>query len=144
MRRKLNKRKKLLLAAVSLVVVCAVGVGIWFGVSRSKADPVLVYPFQFLGMTEYWGDNRETYGPVTTDKIQTVFLSDTQTVTEVLVKEGDTVKKGDVLLRFDTTLSDLALERKRLDVEKVKLQLEEAKDRLQQIRGMRPLSLIHI
>ena len=139
MRRKLNKRKKLLLAAVSLVVVCAVGVGIWFGVSRSKADPVLVYPFQFLGMTEYWGDNRETYGPVTTDKIQTVFLSDTQTVTEVLVKEGDTVKKGDVLLRFDTTLSDLALERKRLDVEKVKLQLEEAKDRLQQIRSMRPM-----
>ena len=139
MRRKLNKRKKLLLTAVSLVVVCAVGVGIWFGVSRSKADPVLVYPFQFLGMTEYWGDNRETYGPVTTDKIQTVFLSDTQTVTEVLVKEGDTVKKGDVLLRFDTTLSDLALERKRLDVEKVKLQLEEAKDRLQQIRGMRPM-----
>ena len=139
MRKKLNKRKKLLLAAVSLVVVCAVGVGIWFGVSRSKADPVLVYPFQFLGMTEYWGDNRETYGPVTTDKIQTVFLSDTQTVTEVLVKEGDTVKKGDVLLRFDTTLSDLALERKRLDVEKVKLQLEEAKDRLQQIRGMRPM-----
>ena len=139
MRRKLNKRKKLLLAAVSLVVVCAVGVGIWIGVSRSKADPVLVYPFQFLGMTEYWGDNRETYGPVTTDKIQTVFLSDTQTVTEVLVKEGDTVKKGDVLLRFDTTLSDLALERKRLDVEKVKLQLEEAKDRLQQIRSMRPM-----
>lgn len=139
MRKKLNKRKKLLLTAVSLVVVCAIGVGIWFGVSRSKADPVLVYPFQFLGMTEYWGDNRETYGPVTTDKIQTVFLSDTQTVTEVLVKEGDTVKKGDVLLRFDTTLSDLALERKRLDVEKVKLQLEEAKDRLQQIRGMRPM-----
>ncbi|MGN1016554.1 MAG: biotin/lipoyl-binding protein [Faecousia sp.] len=139
MSKKLNKRKKLLLSAVSLVTVCAVGVGIWFGVSRSKADPVLVYPFRFLGMTEYWGDSRETYGPVTTDKIQTVFLSDTQTVTEVLVKEGDTVKKGDVLLRFDTTLSDLALERKRLDVEKVKLQLEEAKDRLQQIKGMRPM-----
>ena len=128
--KKLNKRRKLLLAVISLVLVCAIGGGIWFAVSRTGSDPVLVYPFQYLGMTEYWGDSRETYGPVTTDKIQTVFLSDTQTVTEVLVKEGDTVKKGDVLMRFDTTLSDLALERKRLDVEKVKLQLEEAKDLL--------------
>ena len=49
------------------------------------------------------------------DRIQTVFLSDTQTVTEVLVKEGDTVKKGDVLMTYDTTLSELELERKRLD-----------------------------
>ena len=90
MRRKLNKRKKLLLSLVSVVLVCAVGAGIWLGVSRSGAEPVLVFPFQYLGMTEYWGDSRETYGPVTTDKIQTVFLSDTQTVTEILAREGDT------------------------------------------------------
>ena len=139
MRKKLNKRKKLLLSLVSVVLVCAVGAGIWLGVSRSGAEPVLVFPFQYLGMTEYWGDSRETYGPVTTDKIQTVFLSDTQTVTEILAREGDTVKKGDVLMRFDTSLSDLALERKRLDAEKVRLQLEEAKARLQQIKGMRPM-----
>ena len=33
------------------------------------------------------------------------------------------VKKGDVLMTFDTTLSDLQLERKRLEVEKLKLDL---------------------
>ena len=61
--------------------------------------------------------------------------ADTQTVTEVLVSQGDTVKKGDLLMTFDTTLSDLELERKRLGVEKLKLQLEDAKERLREIRG---------
>lgn len=132
-------KKKILIAVVSLVLVAAIGVGIWFGVSASNAEPVFVYPFEYLGMTEYWGDSQESYGPVSTDKIQTIFVSDTQTVTEILVKDGDTVKKGDLLMRFDTTLSDLALERKRLDVEKLKLQLEDARDELAKIKKMKPM-----
>ena len=101
--RKLNKRKKILLSIVSLVLVAAIGFGIWYGVSARTAEPVLVYPFQYLGMTEYWGDSQETYGPVTSDNIQTVFLSETQTVTEILVQQGDTVQKGDVLLPHSPT-----------------------------------------
>ena len=134
------KAKKLLLGGVSLGVAAAIGAGIFFG-TRGKSQPVGVYPFDQVGMTEYWGDSQESYGPVTTDKIQTVFLSETQTVTEVLVSEGDSVKKGDLLMTFDTTLSDLALERKRLEVEKFKLQLETAKQELQKIKEMKPMEL---
>ena len=47
----------------------------------SQGEPVKVFAFQNMGMTEYWGDNQESYGPVTTDRIQTVFVSDTQTIT---------------------------------------------------------------
>ena len=42
------------------------------------------------------------------------------------------MKKGDLLLSFDTTLNDLALEKKRLGVEQLKLQLEEEQQRLQE------------
>ena len=132
------KGKKAFLAAVALVLAAALGMGIFFA-ARGKGEPVPVYPFTQVGMTEYWGDNQESYGPVSTDRIQTVFLSDTQIVTEILVKEGDTVKKGDVLMTFDTTLSDLALERKRLEVEKLKLQLTQANNELARIRGMKPM-----
>lgn len=93
-------------------------------------------------MTEYWGDSQESYGPVSTDKIQTVFLSSTQTVTEMKVAQGDEVKKGDVLMTFDTTLSDLQLERKRLEVEKLKLDLETAQKKLKDIRNMKPMSIV--
>lgn len=136
---KLNaKKKKILITVTAIVLVIAIGIGIWFG-TRGTAEPVNVYPFNYIGMTEYWGDSQESYGSVTTDKIQTVFLSDTQIVTEILVSAGDTVKKGDILMSFDTTLSGLQLERKRLDVEKLKLQLTQAQTQLWEIENMEPM-----
>ncbi len=134
-----RKLKKILISIISLVLVAGVGLGAWYYFGHKSLDPVFVYEFGYLGMTEYWGDSQESYGPVTTSNIQTVYLSDTQTVTEILVSSGDIVQKGDVLMTFDTTLSDLALERKRLDVEKLKLQLEDAKDYLNEINSMKPM-----
>ena len=138
MKRK-RRGKKILITTVCLVLAAATGLGIWYFAGRTGGDPVPVFPFNYLGMTEYWGDSQESYGYVQTDGVQTVYLSTTQTVTEIFVEPGQTVKKGDVLMSFDTTLSDLALERKRLDVEKKKLQLEDAKDRLAEINGMKPM-----
>ena len=132
-------RKKWILAAGGVLTAAALGCGTWYYVGHNQSEPVPVFPFHMVGMTEYWGDSQESYGPVTTDKIQTVFLTETQAVTEILVKEGDTVKKGDLLMTFDTTLSDLSLERKRLDVEKKKLQLTEAQAKLWEINQMKPM-----
>ena len=139
-----HKAKKIILTVVIVAVLLGAGGGAWYYFSQKNAEPVYVFPFNYVGMTEYWGDSQESYGPVTTDKIQTVYLSNTQSVTDVLVQQGDTVKKGDLLLSFDTTLSDLALERKRLDVEKLKLQLEDAKDRLKEIKNMKPMVIPQI
>ena len=132
------KLKKFLITLVSLILVAAIVGGIYL-YSNTNAEPVNVYSFNYIGMTEYWGDSQESYGYVQTDRVQTVFLSNTQTVTEILVSVGDEVKKGDVLLSFDTTLSDLAVERKRLSVEKLKLQLEDAKTQLRRINSMKPM-----
>ena len=136
------KHKKLwkkVLIPVIVVAVIVGGLGTWYLLGRRNAEPVNVYPFYYVGMTEYWGDSQESYGPVTTDKIQTIYLSETQTVTEILVSEGDMVQKGDLLMTFDTTLSDLALERERLNVEKLKLQLDDAQKQLAQINSMKPM-----
>ena len=134
-----HKTKKIIIILVIVAVLLGAGGGVWYWLGHRNTEPGFVLPFEFVGMTEYWGDSQESYGPVTTDKIQTVYLSDTQTVTEILVKQGDTVKKGDLLMSFDTTLSDLALERKRLDVEKLKLQLEDAQKQLKKINSMKPM-----
>ena len=137
MKRK-SKLKRILIPAICLILVASIGAGIYFFPKNSK-EPVNVFSFNYIGMTEYWGDSQESSGYVQSDQVQTVFLSGTQTVNEIKVNPGDSVKKGDVLMTFDTTLSDLTLERKRLDVEKLKLQLEDAKDQLARIRRMKPM-----
>ena len=139
---KKQNKKKIIITVTAVVLVAAIGLGVWFGVSRGRSEPVKVFAFNYVGMTEYWGDSQESYGPVSTDKIQTVFLSSTQTVTEMKVAQGDMVKKGDVLMTLDTTLSDLQLERKRLEVEKLKLDLETAQKKLKDIQNMKPMSIV--
>ena len=135
------RKHKKAIAIVTVLALMIVGGGAFFLHSRSGSGaPVNVYPFYYIGMTEYWGDAQESYGPVTSDRIQTVFLSATQTVTEIKVAEGDTVKKGDLLMTYDTTLSDIAVERKRLLVERLKLQQQNAQKRLNEINAMVPMA----
>lgn len=129
-----------IIITVITALVLGAGGGAWYYYGHNSSEPVYVYDMNVAGMTDFWGDTRECYGPVSTDRIQTVFLTETQTVTEIKVSEGDMVKKGDLLMTFDTTLSDIALERKKLAVDKLTLQLEDAKIELQRINAMRPMS----
>ena len=134
----MKHKKQAFVIGGSVLGALVIGLGIFAGAANSGKKPVYVYPFDIAGMTDYWGDSQESYGPVRSDNIQTVMLSDTQTVTEINVKVGDTVKKDDVLMSYDSTLSDLALEKKRLKVEQLKLQLQQEKDRLAEINNLQP------
>ena len=133
----LRKHKRIIAIVTAAALMCGGGAAVKFGAIQK--DPVNVYPFYYIGMTEYWGDSQESYGPVTADRMQTVFLSNTQTVTAVKVAEGDTVKKGDLLMTYDTTLTDISVEKKRLAVERLKLQQDNAKKRLAEIQAMVPM-----
>ena len=121
-----NKRKWLYIALVAVLLVAAVAGGV-FAASRNR-EPVFVYSFAegIVGMTDYYDYSGESSGMVTTDRVQNVFLSSTQTVLEMLVTEGQEVKKGDILFTYDTTLSDIALMQKDLAVQQAKLDLETA------------------
>lgn len=135
----MRKLKKTLIILAILLVAGTGGFFGWKYYSSKNVTPVKVYPFNYVGMTEYWGDTRESYGPVTTDKIQTIYLSDTQTVSQILVEQDQQVKKGDLLMSFDTTLSQLELERKELEIQKTQMDLEDAQKELQRISWMVPM-----
>ena len=60
---KKQNKKKIIITVTAVVLVVAIGLGVWFGVSRGRAEPVKVFAFNSVGMTEYWGDSQESYGP---------------------------------------------------------------------------------
>ena len=93
-------------------------------VPRLPKDEAAVFPVTMVGYTDYYSGSTESYGMVTTDKVQTLYLSQSQTVTEILVYPGQSVKKGDVLFTYDTTLSDLAVERKDLANKQLEMELK--------------------
>lgn len=128
--------KVAIISMVSIVLVVAIIIGaVWF-FGRST-DPVSVVPASWHITS---GDfNSQSYeGYVTADNLQTVTLSSTQTVTQVMVKEGQRVAKGDALLKYDTTLTDIQLERQNLAVQQAQLRVEQAKKDLNRINAMKP------
>lgn len=103
---------------------------------RGSGGKVKVYPIMDF-CTSYADDQAETQGCVTPDKMQSIYVSETQKITKFYVHEGDTVKVGDPILSYDTTLTDLQLERAKISVQKLELALDEANANLVKINNYR-------
>ena len=133
------KNKKWIWIIVALAVVAAAAAGVYF-MGQNK-EPVAVYGFYdgIAGMTDYYDYSSESTGIVTSQGVQAVYLSETQTVLEVFVTEGQPVKKDDVLFTYDTTLSDIALMQKDLAVQQLKLDLQTAQKELKVINSYVPI-----
>lgn len=134
------KNKKWIWILLAVVLVAGIAVGAVL-LARNNQEPVFVFGFSegIAGMTDYYDGGNESSGMVTTDRIQPVYLSDTQTILEMMVTEGQEVKKGDVLFTYDTTLSDITLMKKDLAVQQAKLDLETAQKELRVINSYVPI-----
>ena len=111
---------------------------------RANSDPVNVFSVS-EAKVDYRGIGQsETNGPVTADRIQSVYVSQTQIVQEIYVKEGDQVKVGDPLVSFDTTLTDIELQRQEIKVGQLELELEAALKEQKKVNAYRVGSPVHI
>ena len=122
-----KKLKKIIITAAIVVAVCG---AVWGGLTiarNAQRGDVNVYSVSDFAMTNYWGDTSSTSGMVTTDKLQKIYVSSTQTVSKVYVTEGQTVKKGAKLLSYDSSLSQAEVERAQIQYERQSGNLEDAK-----------------
>lgn len=107
-------------AAVALVTVSIGGYRIY----KSANTRVEVSPVSSIS-TPMWEDN-SSYGVVTTDLTQDVYITENQVIQEILVAEGDTVSVGTPLMIMDNTLANLDLEMQALSIDNIDLQIQAA------------------
>ena len=134
----MKNKKKIWISAVALVLAAAVGFGV-FALNRQNTRVIPVFSVSMLSYMSGGTANRESSGVVTADRVQSVYVSDTQTDTRIHVYEGQKVRKGDVLYSYDTTLSDLTLERKDLAIQQMEINLKTARSELTKLKAMKPM-----
>ena len=136
----MNKKKKIMVAVVSILVAALILTGVvtvylW---QRKNKQTAQVQSVERLNQRGFEGEVT-SYGMVTNDYYQDVFLMDGQTVLEVYVKEGQEVKTGDKLMAYDMTLSSLKLEMQELEIQTIDNKITLAKRELERLKKETPI-----
>lgn len=97
-----------------------------------------VQPVSTINMG-YWGGSETSYGMVTNDSSQEIYLDSSKSVKQVFVKEGDTVKVGDPLMEYDTAELRIEIERKKLEISTIENNLAIANHKLESLKVAKPV-----
>jgi multidrug efflux pump subunit AcrA (membrane-fusion protein) len=119
-----KKGKKVLRAVIIIVSVAVVVAGIVLALSivkkknQNKKEAMVVSVSSISDDPSYYGSNSKTYeGSVTVSTTQKVYVTSTTSIAELYVSEGQSVKAGDLILKYDTTAQQLQLDIKKASVD---------------------------
>jgi multidrug efflux pump subunit AcrA (membrane-fusion protein) len=137
----LKSRKKLTAAVVTCAVVAGSAVGAAAAVKRTTGGDsrVLVVPVSEIA-GGWWSDGGSAQGMAGSGTTQKIYAGGTETISGIRVKEGDTVRKGDVLLTYDAAKTNLELEKEKLDQQTIRLRIETAEKNLVTLSKLKPVS----
>lgn len=129
-------KKKIIKIGIPVAAGCIVlALGIGFAVKNS-GKAVKVAPVSSVNSGGWYDDSGiACYGTVTTNQKQDIYVDDTMPITQVYVKAGDTVKVGDRLVAYDTTLSSLELEMKEMQIQGIDLNIQNLQKEITQLKG---------
>lgn len=135
------KIKKVIITVAVVAVLGAAAVGGAYAY-KSYQQKQLVAEVQRVGDISwgYWGDSATSYGMVTNDSSQEIYLADSKTVKEIYVSEGDTVEVGDPLLEYDTAELRIEIERKKLELSNIQNDISIATHALETLKVTKPVN----
>ena len=120
---KRNKKKILQIGIAVAVCVCVIGGGTLFAMKKSE-KAVKVAPVASMSNGGWYSESDiYDYAKVQAGASQDIYHDDTLTIKEIYVKAGDTVKIGDRLVAYDTTLAGLEREMKQMEIQGIELNI---------------------
>ena len=135
MKKKKNLKKRIIIGSVCAVLIAATVAGLL--IARRLSGKALVTSVAMLDMGAY-GSGESFSGTIYDSAQQNIFAGADKKVETVFVKEGDSVKKGDELFRYDTTLLELDVEEKQLSVNICETALTKEQNLLTQYQNIVP------
>lgn len=131
--------KKIIIIVTSCVLAVLLVVGIVvFAANSRTANATVDAERVSMYSTQYWGDEATTGGMVSSDFVQELYPETDKAISELFVKEGQTVKIGDKLLQYDTTKLELTVESNALEVQKKTHDRQQASKELLRLKNTTP------
>lgn len=132
-------KKKIIIVAVSVAVVAGGTFGGYkINEVRKKNKAVAdVVPVSYL-TGGYWGNDLQFEGYITSGNMQTVKQDESLLINKIMVKEGDSVKKGDALIEYDVTLFELELKEKKNNLAVIEDNIKHAKKEVTRLQNLQP------
>lgn len=118
----MSRMKKLLAAALALVLLT--------GCAGERA-PVPVVQVSMIARAGLAGDSYA--GVVISENAVQIQRDKSQTVDELYVSEGDTVREGQQLFRYDVNELNLTLDRKELDLDRLEAEVKSKKKQISEV-----------
>ena len=135
MKKKLSKKAIAAISiSVAVVIIAGIGAAIAISADNARVDVTPVYQI----MNSWMGESETTNGIVQSYMAQTIPYSKTNVVTKLYVKDGDQVEIGDPLLEYDVTMLDLQQKLKKLEAQRMGLELTQLKEELAQLKKLQP------
>ncbi len=138
----MSTRKKIIIGlVVSVIVIGAVVVILHFLKKKNANSKTIdVYPVSIIGQDgSCFGNSSTISGNVSVNMEQKIYPIKTQKIKEIYVKEGDSVKAGDVIIEYDTTAQNLSLQTKKTEVEIARTDVLVAERQLEELYKIVPV-----
>lgn len=131
LKQKTKRRKRIKIIIIFVVLAIIIG-AVTAGLLAAKENKSEAYvqPVSFLNPGSWVFEMSGDSGTITESAQQSIYLEELQSVAKVYVKEGDSVKKGDKLFEYDSTIADLEYRQAVLSQESAESQIKLAKQLL--------------
>lgn len=133
--------RRLKAVLVGIIIVALLGVSASVGLNYVKEMnqvEVMVMSVDSLA-SDYYMQDTNLEGNITSSVSQTIYQENDMIVEQIHVSQGDSVKKGDLLVSFDMTLVEMELNIAKLRMQKYEMDLAAAEKRLKSLKNGGPI-----
>ena len=133
-------RKRIVTSVIVCVLLLALILGSLFAYKmyQSNHRVVSVQPVANINWG-YWGDTETSYGMVTNDSAQEIYIDDSVMIKDLYVAEGDVVEIGDPLISYDMTEVNISIARKKIEIDTTENDIALATNRLNNLKTANPV-----